>query len=309
MEERFLAFIGKSKTRPLILSGLVLLILVFSAFWTWWTEQQKNQLETKVATLELSLQKAEGLLSQTETEKANLLGALGTTQAKTNLITQQLDQVTKTVETFQRIANTDPQLLQKYSKIYFLNENYQPSALTAIDTKYLITKTKPLEIHDRVWIFLSNLLDDADQAGVPLQIVSAYRSFGSQASLKVSYKVTYGAGTANKFSADQGYSEHQLGTTVDFSTPSLGTNFSAFAKTRAYQWLLDNAYRYGFIMSYPAGNAYYVYEPWHWRFVGLDLAKLLHDQNKNFYDLDQRAINVYQATFFNGTTSGPLLPH
>ncbi|MEK7091460.1 MAG: M15 family metallopeptidase [Patescibacteria group bacterium] len=309
MKERFQSLYAKTKTSSLIFSGLVLLIVVYGIFTTWQTAHQNTVLKTQIKTLELSLQTAETKLAKFDDDKNRILGALGTAQAKSNSATEQLDQVTKTMEIFQRIAQTDPQLLQKYSKVYFLNENYKPSALTQIDTKYLVTKTKTLEIHDRIWTFLWDLLHEADQAGAPLLIVSAYRSFGTQASLKSAYKVTYGSGTANKFSADQGYSEHQLGTTIDFSTPTLGTNFEAFAKTKAYTWLLANAYRYGFIMSYPANNGYYVYEPWHWRFVGLDLAKLLHDQNKNFYDLDQRAINVYQATFFNGTTSGPLLAH
>jgi D-alanyl-D-alanine carboxypeptidase len=130
-------------------------------------------------------------------------------------------------------------------------------------------------------------------------VVSAYRSFGEQSSLKASYKRTYGAGTANSFSADQGYSEHQLGTTIDFTTTILGANFAGFDKSDAYEWLLDNAYKYGFIISYPKTNAYYTYEPWHWRFVGVELATKLHDDNQHFYDLDQRAINGYLVNLFD----------
>ena len=50
-------------------------------------------------------------------------------------------------------------------------------------------------------------------------------------------------------------------------------------------------YKYGFAISYPAGNAYYKFEPWHWRYVGVELAAKLHNEAKNFYDLDQRDIN------------------
>jgi D-alanyl-D-alanine carboxypeptidase len=87
--------------------------------------------------------------------------------------------------------------------------------------------------------------------------------------LKSQYRVTYGAGTANSFSADQGYSEHQLGTTVDFTTPKVGGTLTGFDKTDSYKWLQNNAYKYGFILSYPSSNGYYIFEPWHWRFVGL----------------------------------------
>jgi D-alanyl-D-alanine carboxypeptidase len=110
--------------------------------------------------------------------------------------------------------------------------------------------------------------------------------------------MTYGTG-ANKFSADQGYSEHQLGTAVDFTTEELGADFSDFEDTDAYQWLLANAHRYGFILSYPKGNKYYIFEPWHWRFVGIRLAEELHATGKYFYDMDQRFIDNYLISIFD----------
>jgi D-alanyl-D-alanine carboxypeptidase len=117
--------------------------------------------------------------------------------------------------------------------------------------------------------------------------------------LKSTYSVTYGAGTANRFSADQGYSEHQLGTTLDFTTPATGLVFSKFEKTSAYAWLAENGYTYGFVLSYPKNNTYYQYEPWHWRFVGRGLAAKLHADGKRFYDLDQRDIDSYLISFFD----------
>jgi D-alanyl-D-alanine carboxypeptidase len=137
---------------------------------------------------------------------------------------------------------------------------------------------------------------------VQLKIISAYRSFGEQATLKAEYKVTYGSG-ANAFSADQGYSEHQLGTAIDLTTDKDGNAFSnakgGFDSTNGYTWMNDNAYKYGFVLSYPKGNAYYQYEPWHWRFVGVALATRLHDNGQHFYDLDQREIDGYLALMFN----------
>ena len=117
--------------------------------------------------------------------------------------------------------------------------------------------------------------------------------------MKSTYKFTYGSGTANAFSADQGYSEHQLGTTVDFTTEAIGGAFAGFDKTSAYTWLNENAYRYGFVLSYPKNNTYYVFEPWHWRFVGVALATRLHSENRNFYDLDQREIDQYLISLFD----------
>ncbi|MFH1704471.1 MAG: M15 family metallopeptidase, partial [Patescibacteria group bacterium] len=101
------------------------------------------------------------------------------------------------------------------------------------------------------------------------------------------------------FSADQGYSEHQLGTAVDLITTGLGGKTDGFENTTAYQWLLSNAYRFGFVLSYPNGNSYYSYEPWHWRFIGVKLATYLHDNKLNFYDADQRSIDTYLINIFD----------
>jgi len=62
---------------------------------------------------------------------------------------------------------------------------------------------------------------------------------------------------------------------------------------------LANAHKYGFTLSYPEGNQYYVFEPWHWRFVGEDLARDLKRDERHFYDLDQRAIDGYLLEIFD----------
>jgi len=133
---------------------------------------------------------------------------------------------------------------------------------------------------------------------IDLKIVSAYRSFYDQLVTKISYKTLYGSG-ANQFSADQGYSEHQLGTTIDFTTAKLDGLSLQFENQDAYAWLRGNAYKFGFVLSYPKNNSYYQYEPWHWRFVGIALATKLHDENKNFYDLTQREIDQYLISLFD----------
>ena len=197
------------------------------------------------------------------------------------------------------MSNTDEELLQKYSKVYFLNEHYVPGRLTETEKAYLYSERKPQFIHLLVWPHLKDLIDAAKRDSVTIYIKSAYRSFNDQEALKSSYTVTYGAGAANQFSADQGYSEHQLGTTVDLITTGLGGKLAGFESTLPYLWLLNNAYKYGFILSYPNNNQYYIFEPWHWRYVGVELATFLREQNKNFYDLDQREIDKYLVNIFD----------
>lgn len=219
-------------------------------------------------------------------------------QSRNDQLNEQIGKVNNTVITLDRLSKIDPQLLQKYSKVFFLNENYIPAKLSFVNTEHLSNPARPLQLHTDVLPYLQKMIDAAKYANLNLKVLSAYRSFKQQETLKTSYKVTYGTTAANKFSADQGYSEHQLGTTIDFTTVSDGDNLSKFVSTPEYKWLIDNAYHYGFTLSYPANNQYYQYEPWHWRYVGADLASKLHNEGKYFYDLDQRDINNYLVSLF-----------
>jgi LAS superfamily LD-carboxypeptidase LdcB len=245
-----------------------------------------------------ALKLTQSALADTQNQNIELTKNVTDAQNTVDQFGNQVGQIASTVNTLARLAQTDPELLRKYSKVFFLNENYIPKSLSNLATSSLYIKTKPLQIHTNVQPFLERLLSDLNQNGLNLLIISAYRSFGTQSNLKFSYKVTFGSGS-NRFSAEQGYSEHQLGTTVDFTTPKIADTFSGFSKTLEYNWLVNNAYKYGFILSYPKGNSYYIFEPWHWRFVGVSLATMLHNENKYFYDLDQREIDPYLINIFN----------
>lgn len=254
--------------------------------------QSKTDLASATTTVgELERQVAD-LTANTET----LQSALAEERARNEDLTDDVRGLKNTVRKLDKIVTTEPELLQKYSKVYFLNENYSPATTTPIPDASIFGP-KDESIDSRVFPFLMELIEDAKDDDIEILVASGFRSFGTQAALKSSYTVRYGSG-ANAFSADQGYSEHQLGTTVDFTTAALGSNFNAFDRTEAFAWLEDNAYKYGFILSYPAGNSFYQYEPWHWRFVGRDLARALHRDGKNFYDLDQREIDANLGEIF-----------
>lgn len=253
---------------------------------------------SSTAVLNGRIDSLESGLAITAQKNNDLSQQLTVQQNQSQSIAQTLGGIAGTVNTLEKLSKTDQELLQKYSKVYFLSENYIPIKLSNIDPKYTYDPTKTLQFHTFALPFLTRMLDDAIVNGNIIQVASAYRSFGAQSSLKSNYKVTYGSG-ANTFSADQGYSEHQLGTAIDVTTPNTDPLVVKFDTTSAYNWLTNNAYRYGFILSYPKDNTYYQYEPWHWRFIGVQLATYLHDQNKHFYDLDQRTIDNYLATIFD----------
>lgn len=218
---------------------------------------------------------------------------------RNNAYGEQVETLAYTVGQLEKLSKTDRELLAKYSNVYFLSENFTPSPLVNIDEKYLARKNLDLQIHGNIKFRLEGMMDEAERDGAPLLVLSAYRSFGTQAGLKASYSVTYGKGTANQFSADQGYSEHQLGSTVDFTSSDAPESLAAFESSPGFKWLQEHAHKYGFILSYPKGNKFFVYEPWHWRYVGIDLATRLKHDNLNFYDLDQREINTYLVRIFD----------
>lgn len=224
---------------------------------------------------------------------------VGDLKDRLNDYRDEVGDVSDTVDTLQKLSKTDPELLAKYSKVFFLNENYAPARLVEIPNAYRYSDAKILKFNADVWPFLKEMIDDATKGDVPMYVLSAFRSFNEQQALKGQYTVIYGSGSANTFAADQGYSEHQLGTTIDMVAPGLGGVLDSFGDTKAYTWLTSNAYKYGFVLSYPKNNAFYVYEPWHWRFVGIKLATYLHKQNKTFYDMDQRDIDEYLVSFLD----------
>lgn len=259
--------------------------------------ESKNYLLAKSNALRSENLLLQNKLTLSEEEIEDLEDDLDDEKDKLRDIEREIGDALDTVDVLDRLQKTDEELLQKYSKVYFLNEHYAPGNLSRIDADYLIINSG-LQIKSEVEPFLDEMMEDASDDGVELRILSAYRSFGTQAAIKQNYVTTFGASAANTFSADQGFSEHQLGTTVDFSTPQIGSSLSLFNTTDEYAWLEENAYKYGFTLTYPEGNSYYISEPWHWRFVGKDLAKHLDRNDLHFYDMDQRDINEYLVDIF-----------
>lgn len=293
-------FLSKTVSQRVLLVLTAVLIAAFgySIYLYSNLEKENASLKINVSELERNLGTSQGNLSRSKNENIGLTGELIDERAKIGALGEQIDEVTDIAGDLQKLSRTDPELLAKYSKVFFLNENYIPPRFANIDIEDLYYESTPLQMHADVWPHLDNLIEDAANEGITLWILSAYRSFGAQSSLKSAYTVTYGSG-ANTFSADQGYSEHQLGTTIDFTTRGISGGFTGFKDTEAYQWLTNNAHRYGFVLSYPEGNAFYVFEPWHWRFIGTGLARELYRDGRDFYDLDQREIDKHLIDIFD----------
>jgi D-alanyl-D-alanine carboxypeptidase len=124
---------------------------------------------------------------------------------------------------------------------------------------------------------LRAMADAARAAGVPIQLVSGYRSHEQQRATFDYWVSAGGYEQALRTSARAGHSEHQLGTVIDVTSAGGAApwEYADWATTPAGAWMAANAWRYGFVMSYPAGSfdqTCYDYEPWHYRYVGRGLA-------------------------------------
>lgn len=254
-------------------------------------ENKNNQLESQLSGMQDKVTSLNEELEEAEDE-------LEEEQERNDELEERVEEVTDSVGVLENTVDTEPELLKKYSRTFFLSENYEPESLEEIDDEYLPEGEEDLTVDERVWPYLEDLLEDAHDDDIDLLITSAYRPFGEQAQLNNSYTQVFGSG-ANQFSAQQGYSEHQLGTTIDFVTEESDELTTQFAQTEAFEWLEDNAHEYGFVISYPEGNRFYQFEPWHWRFVGEELAQDLEDEDAYLYDWSQREIDSYRAEMFD----------
>lgn len=127
------------------------------------------------------------------------------------------------------------------------------------------------------------MIADAKKDGIVLTKISEHRSYEYQVNLFNSYIDSMGYETATSVSAWPGASEHQTGLAVDFGSVNGTCNLeSCYESTPEGKWLLNNAANYGFILRYPDGDRKitgYSYEPWHYRYVGKDIAKSIMSES------------------------------
>lgn len=123
---------------------------------------------------------------------------------------------------------------------------------------------------------LNNLLVEASAVGAPMKILSSYRSYNTQISTYNKWVNRDGKKAADRYSARPGHSEHQTGLAVDLgTTDSVCSLEICFGTTVQGKWLAAHAHEYGFIVRYESNTETitgYQYEPWHMRYLGVDIA-------------------------------------
>lgn len=157
-------------------------------------------------------------------------------------------------------------LVNKYHK---LDENYEPSDLTIIDSKYASGTQK---LRKEAQIKFEEMASDMAKENLKIYAGSTYRSYTYQKGLYDRYVKKDGFSAAETYSARSGYSEHQLGLAVDIVN---GKWDYLSENDKEYDYLINNSYKYGFILRYPRGSEYitgYMFEDWHFRYLGVELA-------------------------------------
>jgi D-alanyl-D-alanine carboxypeptidase len=139
---------------------------------------------------------------------------------------------------------------------------------------------------------LKGLVNSAGAEGEELVVASAYRSHEEQQLSHQRLTSVFGRGVG-RMSATQGHSQHQLGTAVDFTNAAAGYEvWVSFAQTNASWWLEHHAREYGFVLAYPRGEEEqtgYQWEPWHYRYVGEEVAKRLEKSDLSLQEYLERA--------------------
>ena len=167
------------------------------------------------------------------------------------------------------------------NKIYKLNDDYNPDDLINISNVYSYGDNQNLK-KDAYDAFIS-MFNAAKKEDITLIINSSYRSYEEQQEIYDKYNVWYGAEETDKIAARPGFSEHQTGLAIDIMTYK--TNRNNFEESEAFKWLQNNAYKYGYILRYPKDKEYltgYSYESWHYRYVGVEIAKYIQENNITF---------------------------
>ncbi len=184
----------------------------------------------------------------------------------------------------------DDGLLTVVTLTYGLSRDFEPRGLVPL-SGYLpgdVTLGYPNELRHVAVGPLVRMITDMQAAGLHPFVISGYRSYSAQAIARQKWAEAEPE-RVNILSAPPGFSEHQLGTVVDFGSPELpevvgqeDIEFHTyFYKTSEGFWLADNAHKYGFTLSYPfeaQETTGFFWEPWHYRYVGVEMATFLHEQ-------------------------------
>lgn len=180
-------------------------------------------------------------------------------------------------EWYSNIKETDTSKneLMLVNKFYGLSESYEPSDLVNVSSTYGYEGKK---VSESIYDSLTNMLDAAKENGYTLLVNQGYRSYADQLEAYTDIEDVNGTEVADARAARAGHSEYQTGLSVELST------YGAEVGTET-EWLLDNSYRFGFVVRYPEGTSditCFTSDAWRVRYVGRDVATKMYNENITF---------------------------
>lgn len=219
---------------------------------------------------------------------------------------------TETEISTEEVSTEDPAVAAQNALISQANTIYQNNSalLILVNTEHPLDESYSFEHHTlncgkdidaRALTDLQNMLTACNDAGNEYNIISGYRDRESQQALvdeEVS-KIVAAEGLSQEEATAEAYktvqaagcSEHETGFALDLTDINTYSLDEYVAEDATNQWLIENSYKFGFILRYPTDKVSYTgidYEPWHFRYVGVEAAAFMHDNNlclEEFYDL------------------------
>lgn len=191
--------------------------------------------------------------------------------------------VNRDYEFYEQDIPTDTSLgiLINVNKYYTLPNDFEPIDISDISIRYSYNGNKMTKEANDAYVSMWN---SAKNEGLTLIVNSSYRDLATQERVYNNIKASSGMKEADKVAARPGHSEHQTGLAIDvFEVGNQAT--STFKDSPAYTWLKNNAHLYGFIERYPEDKEYltgYSFESWHWRYVGIEVATKMYEENITF---------------------------
>ena len=178
-------------------------------------------------------------------------------------------------------ADLSKDFLILINKYHYIEKDFEPDDIVRASASYAYENRRLKSI---AYEAFKNLADDAKLNNHTIVISSGYRTFAQQEEIWQNIYSIHGRKRADSLAARPGHSEHHSGYTIDVADfYDMNDDFGA---TESYGWMLENAHRFGFILRYPKDKENitgYTYEPWHFRYVGTEVASYIY-KNKITFD-------------------------